>query len=243
MTFNRTSSFLKGTTIAAASALLLASGASAATLDITSVSGLWTSVNPESGISGVNSSTISWGTSTGYGQSSYTFVGVAPPPVIGLAADTAFNLGTFTHKNYPITGTTLGTAELTVNIGIKIDGSAQSVSSVFDFKHIETTNSGTCLPNSTSVCDDLVTATTNAASSQTFNIAGTDYIFNVSGFLVGGAIFDSFLTAENADNVATLQASYSVAEQNIPPVPLPAAGWMLLAGLGGLGVARRARKR
>lgn len=65
-----------------------------------------------------------------------------------------------------------------------------------------------------------------------------------SMFVVGTSIDDCFYWGidfcHDNDNwtlkYVTVEAG---SDSNIPPVPLPAAGWMLLAGLGGLGAMRR----
>lgn len=65
---------------------------------------------------------------------------------------------------------------------------------------------------------------------QTFAVRGV----NVGAFPDGG-----FLTSKNYGT-----APDQVAPEQLAPVPLPAAGWMLIAGVGGLGaMSRRRRKR
>ncbi|WP_299648359.1 VPLPA-CTERM sorting domain-containing protein [uncultured Jannaschia sp.] len=96
--------------------------------------------------------------------------------------------------------------------------------------------------------DPLITAFA-AKGSNSFNLYdgydGETYVYSAT-FLTpvnnGGnraglsnlTFFDTELTPENPDNPGNPDAP--------APVPLPAAGFMLLAGLGGLGAMRRLRK-
>ena len=78
-------------------------------------------------------------------------------------------------------------------------------------------------------CEDRVVAVTNPTHSETFQIGDRQYVFDVTGF----DMVDGFWTVENGTNSAELTARYTV-EENLAPVPLPAAAWMLLAGIGAL---------
>ncbi len=66
-----------------------------------------------------------------------------------------------------------------------------------------------------------------------------EYTFTLLGFSTdGGTTFaNEFVTEEGEVNTASLYFDYSVSV-----VPLPAAGWLLLAGLGGLAAVGRRRK-
>ena len=119
--------------------------------------------------------------------------------------------------------------------------------STFNFAHWETPNgAATCAngaPNSSGVnwngCADSVTVRLVSDESETFKMGGATYMFDTIGFEFNNMILGTFWTEENQDNSAHLYASYSVVPS---PVPLPAAGWMLIAGLGGL-VAMKRRKK
>jgi len=211
----------KFSTVALASLIAVsASYASAATLTVNSVQGIWQNAVDTDGdaVSGVGTSAINWG--GGSGQSSYTFEGAAPPAVtVGEGVD--FSLGEFTHNNFPIFPPALASAELLVTIGVDGFGDIQTL---FSFDHNETVNGGTCSfggANGQGVningCADNVTAVLNLGSSDTFVV-------------------------ENASNSAGLIGSF-VAADEIPPVPLPAGGLLLLSGFGLLGFARRRKAK
>ncbi|MED5466551.1 MAG: choice-of-anchor K domain-containing protein, partial [Pseudomonadota bacterium] len=100
----------------AAVALFAAGSAQAAVIQLTGVSGLWTTTNPSGpAVSGGGTNEIRWGTPANQQnqQSGYRFDGSAPPAV-NVNENIDFDLGTFTHFNYPITGTSLSNASLTV---------------------------------------------------------------------------------------------------------------------------------
>ena len=234
--------FNKFSKVALASLIAVsASYASAATLTVNSVQGVWQNAVDTNGgaVSGAGTNTINWG--GGNEQSSYTFDGAAPPAVtVNEGVD--FSLGTFIHDNFPIFPPTLASADLLVTIGV--DGFGD-IETLFSFEHTETDNFGACSfggANGQGVningCADNVSAVLNLGSSDTFTIGETEFVFNVSGFETGGAVLESFLTVENASNSAGLIGSF-VATDDIPPVPLPAGGLLLLSGFGLLGFARR----
>jgi hypothetical protein len=219
--------------------------ASAGTVTINSITGVWQNSDPVAGISGLGTSQISWGVpDTTAGQSSYKFA-AASTPITPTEGDD-FGLGEFTHFNNPIFAPFLESVDLLVTIGFSIDGFTQTpVESLFSFMHDETTNENRLrdckYPGSVTRCDDLVTATLNLGSTDSFLIDGTEYVFTVSGFKVNGTTFSSFLTQEKNTNTATLQARY-VTKESLEVIPLPAAGWLLLGGLAGLAAMRRRAK-
>lgn len=237
----RTFQFLAAT----ATAALLAGAASAATVEIVSVTGAWTSLTGGQDVLGIDTSSVRWGEDIGNGQSGYDFTGIAPSGPHN--ANTLFDMGIFTHVNRPVEGgTSITAAVLEVLFTFTIDGGpAISRSSVFDFNHWETTNDNNpCADGgvngvgiNVNGCADNVDPQTNPDFTETFEIAGVKYVFDVTGFDIG----NSFWTKENALNTATIRGRFTE-ERNISPIPLPAAGWLLLAGVAGLGVAARKRR-
>lgn len=197
------------------------------------MTGNWTSITGGSNTSGVGTSAISWGTTSG-SQSGYSFAPTAPLPSAAYDADEVFDLGSFTHNNFPISaGTSITEATLEVVTEGTVDGTVFALTSTFIFDHFETPNNANpCAAGGPTPCGDLVTPTLNVGASESITIDDVDYFISVTGFDIGA----SFLTAEGASNTATLRGVFTA---EVAAIPLPAAGWMLLAGLGGIAALRR----
>jgi hypothetical protein len=224
----------------------------AVTTTITDITGTWTSTVP--GVSGQGTNQISWGTPfpPNTEQSSYVFNAAGTP--ISFNVNDVFTLGEFVHNNFPITGTTLNSATLQVDIvGSATNGATVpiNISTDFSFSHNETIN----FPNDNSCdatgggappangCPDVVTATSNPSDSQTFTIDGAEYALDVTGFQVGGTTFSDFATDEDTNNPAQLRAQFQQISEPPEPMPVPATLGLLGAGLVGLGVLTARRKR
>ena len=258
--------------VAAAAFLLTSGGSvNAATVGVTSVGGAWSSLEPlPPGVTGLNTANVSWGTvhstSKSGKQSGYSFVGAAAGTI---QTDTDFDLGTFTHNNFVINaGTSIERAGLSIGINLMIGNVSKLVTTAFSFNHWETMNygesNGLCANGgglksgvNAAGCADRVTIADNADQQQSFEIDGFLYILNITGFTVAGQLFSEFWTMEDAANSAILKGRFTLVGPAGPidpvnpvdpvdpppsPVPLPAAGWLLLAALGALGAARARRK-
>lgn len=259
-----------GIALAAGASLFAMAGAAFAVpqIRITSVDAEWTSTTDGSGIvhipvGGGPTAEVRWGSPSNVSEKSgYKFTGVTPLPTDGYAADTNFALGEFTHFNNPINaGTSITQAILTLTFGanFSVDGGTTwspgttSFAAEYIFKHNETTNDpaggALCangLPNrvpggvNSNGCADNVLAILNSNQEVAFDDgAGGLYFLSISGFEVGGTLFDSFWTKEEADNSASLIATFT-AKPNV--IPLPAAVWMLVGGIGALGAVARRRR-
>jgi hypothetical protein len=234
--------------VASAAGCALAGSAMANTISITNVAGEWTGIVGGTNTSGVGTDSIRWGVDVGNGQSGYDFVGNAPPTIFDLSPDELFDLGTFTHRNQPIqAGTSITSATLKVVFDFIIgsDPTPISRSSTFVFKHWETPNGvDPCAdgnPNGVGVnsngCADNVDPVTNPAFSESFDVDGFTYLLDVTGFDIGS----SFWTVEGENNTAKIQARFTL-EENVAPIPLPAAGWLLASALLGAGAIARSRR-
>jgi len=241
-------------------AFIISSGAaSAATININDVTAYWSSATLEYADSegetqadGVGTNRISWGEEfKDGGQSAYIVNGV--DGVVGLAPETEFVLGTFTHENRPILRPTLETAILMVEIDVE---GAGIIEASFEFTHTETLNSADpCqfandddLTNGVGVnvngCADQVEATVQLTSSPTVMIGGLEYFLNIVGFQIGDTPFSTFLTQENGDTTGDLIASFDPKVSSPPPpVPTPASGLLLLSAFGAAAYVKRRKAK
>lgn len=253
----------------AASALMafsIQSASVAATLDVSDVSGTWTGLLSGNGqtpknVVGLNTNSVKWGevheTSRTGQQSGYSFVGEASG---AIQSDTDFDLGTFTHNNFVINaGTSISGAGLGLVVNMIIGGVTRELTTAFNFRHDETLNygesNGLCKNGGSNYsgknangCADQVKILNNTDDQQAFEVNGFLYILEITGFIQNGEAFTEFWTTEDAANSASLRARFTTIGPVDPvdppaPVPLPAAGWMVLTGLGALAAVRARRRK
>lgn len=218
-------------------ALLPSQVFSAITVD--SVTGIWQNVLNGDNLTGVGTNEIRWGSTDTSTNSGYRFDGVAPPAQ-AVTIDTAFNLGTFTHFNFPIpSGSSIDGATLKTTVDLNINGTAVSgLTFSYNFLHNETPNvAGSCPAGSVSICDDIVKVENNIAQSSVFDIGGIDYTLKVLGFDIGGGS-DTFLTEEGKTNMAPLQGIITQAVA----VPEPSTYLILASCLIACYFLRRAKR-
>lgn len=220
--------------------------ASAQATSITS-SGVWNNALPgfTTALTGEGTSTLSWGTSTGYGQSSYNFTGVTDLDVIlpTLMGDMlTATIGIFTHNNQPIDGNVLDSVDLDISLGI-VNGSIFNGVLSFAFNHFETPNSADPCANggdngvgiNINGCADIITITGGAGGTVLTFWAGS-LQYQIDLFFSGG--LTSFETMESASNSQDLEAKFTVIAIRVPE---PATFALFAFGLLGLGFMIRRR--
>jgi hypothetical protein len=178
-------------------------------------------------------------------QSGYSFQGVSG---FTTTAD-AFTFGRFTHRNGAVwsNSATLDSVNFNLSIQGKVEGQSFSVSKVFNILHNETINPAlVCAAGGSQPCQDSVDFRSSLAESLIFLVGNMQYTLTLEGLVTGldGSIITSFFTPEYGQNSAMFRARLNAVPINPPPpvVPLPAAGWLLIAGVGGLVVASRRRR-
>ena len=191
------------------SLLFLGFAAAAADFTLGSAEGIWT--NADVSVSGLNTSSISWGTSTGYGTSGFDFDGVTNE---SFNAGETFLIGTFTHHNKPVYGTT--PTKLALEITLDFDSPAvspnPSFTYVLDFDETPNSCDGVdnpldCCPSwqdSDTPCDDRILFP-SGSPTDTFWVGNTKYALEILGFTsspYGGSGISQFVTEELKDNVA-----------------------------------------
>ncbi|MCB6179352.1 VPLPA-CTERM sorting domain-containing protein [Rhodobacter sp. Har01] len=225
-----------------------------ATLDVQNVTGGFDVLAAASGatFSGEGTGDLDWGLQiAGQGQSGYSFAGALPG---SHETETDFILGTFTHHNQPIVaGTSITRARLDLTINLVLAGQARTATASVDVAHWETSNGGQagglCADGGANFagvnvngCADRVQLLDVIEVDDEFVLGNVVYALQVTGFLQNGEIVPQFWTSERQDNSAVIMGRF-VWLRDIAPVPLPAAGWLLLAAISGLGWAGRHKRK
>ncbi len=222
--------------------------AQAALVTITDLDASWINVDPASitpSGNGTDSASISWGNpATSAGDSGYTFTVASTPinRILPPSPSSIFELGTWIHRNNPITGTTLSTATLQLDAQVSVDGISQGgFSFLFDFTHDETPNGANPCANggangggvNSNGCADLVTVSTNGLSDSI--LVGAD-LFTLT---IDPLTSTSFETVEKRSNRFVIQGYWGLDTRAVPE-----PGILALLGMGflGLGLAGRRRK-
>lgn len=244
------------TTLVLVAAAMIARPACAA-ITIISIAPSWSDVLPTDVVgrsidNSSGSATVLWGAPqvSGGPQSSFVFVGSAPPPltVATPPALQIFDIGTFTFTNAPLANTppytpttaptaSITSAKLSLSLTLSVDGGATVTLGPLEyvFKHEE-------LPG-----DDVVTID-NFVSAPTFVVGNNLYTLYVSGFHVGNNQFARVLTAADGQPAtqAVIRGYFDVAQITPPnpgvPEPMSIVMWSGL-GLAAIGAARRRHKR
>ena len=244
---------------------------SAAAVTITSIYGEWVDPTPE-GVTGLNiettadSTLIEWGlpyskNENGWyidptGEKSGFEAEWSIPPEIDVVpgVDADFEFGLFTHRNNVIdisdpAVSAITSVQLNLTTEFLIETAEYTVNQVFTFLFHETPNfpKGSCAYGGTPNdafnprgCRDRVEFVENEGLSQPVIVDGMSYSLDITGFMLGDELASVFLTAERKENQAKLLGRLRVEE--IPQTPLPAAGWLMVAGFGALAFASRRRR-
>lgn len=222
------------------SLLLLTVSLTAGTVDVNSAVGIWTDPTPVEGIVGVETSKISWGSPA---LSAYSYATAAP--VCNIDPGVPFQVGTFTHENYPIGLPLLESAVLQMILGMQIPGDGipggTNIFKVFSylFEHNETPNVvGECDPAGDPPCPDVVSIP-NPLASQTFQMDNLIYTLKIGFMNDQGQLVNELITNENQDNQAFIYGVFTT--EGVPQVPEP--GTLLALGLGLSGIAMAVRRR
>src|SRR5213593_679530 len=168
---------------------------------------------------GVPTSSINWGVTSGP-QSGYDFSRTIPgPQTLPPAPTPFFPLGTFTHRNFPISDPSLTSVQLDVVLVLNVDGvQTPPLNFTFTFHHEETPNNLNPCPYPTPPgegCTDRVTFV-SAPQPTTFNVGGVDYTLSMS-FVNNGTPVAEFITREGLINTANLVGQFTLPPMTIPP--------------------------
>ena len=196
-------------------------------------------MNPEpANVAVINNSGDEGGLSTvRWSASGYDFKSLDTP--LNVNSDgSIFELGTFTHLNFPIY-TSISSIKLDLTIE---DLNIFNINTVFTFDHNETSNWAS--PSSNPANNDIVKIE-NSIINELFEYGGDNYYFNLLGFSQdsGQTISTSFSTVEGQANTATLYGT--ITEYPITPgaTATPEPATFFLFGLGILGIAGVSRKK
>ncbi|MEM8622096.1 MAG: THxN family PEP-CTERM protein [Pseudomonadota bacterium] len=227
--------------------LAAAAPAAAVQIDVTSVVGIWTSA--DSGVSGLNTNTVTWGFPvTGSGPSGYVFEGFDSSDFGSLQPDAPEIVGEFTHNNFPIfdNGTLPTMLELVITVQGTLSEGAEStnftLTDTLEFDHFETPNTANpCAAGGVPLCPDQVGLTQIDADDQMIEFLGSIYGFSVNGFFnTANEVVNEVLTVEGAANTVNIQGIFT-AEEIVTSVPVPATLPLMVMALGGAAFLARRR--
>ncbi|WP_295880301.1 THxN family PEP-CTERM protein [uncultured Thiohalocapsa sp.] len=171
--------------------------------------------------------------------------------------ETIFELGNFTHFNFPISlGTSIDSVELFLRAMITVEDGGEVFDlgqSIFEFAvmHDETPNNAVPCPygddddNANGCADQVIIET--LTTSDTFAFNGRELTLEILGFSetlqdAQDGIFDSeFISPERGENVRILSAAFATVSEGETPVPAPLL--LMAAGLFGLFGAQYLRRR
>ncbi|MDT8893613.1 Ig-like domain-containing protein, partial [Halomonas sp. I1] len=169
--------------------------------------GGWYSVDQYQGDDGVY---LRWG-SYAESRSGYDFEyadGVTSNT--GVTTDSLFSLGTLTHNNFPISGSSdiLETIDMVVEFTVEIDGVSQIVETTVGLKHTET-GAGYYNGDYYSNAPDKIEIT-NPDQEQTIIVGDREFVLSIEGFRDdNGNLVDTVRTDENGSTSFDLYAKVS----------------------------------